>query len=572
MTSDQPEARFRGARFVGWLTVGLAWLAAASFLLRHGFPRGTDWALELVRLAEWRQAFAEGQMPPAWAPDLYGGFGSPVFLFYPPLATALATGASALLQSLQAAAVAALLMTLLIAVVGAAAMGSAAVGDGASRIAALVLVLQPYLLADLLLRNAQAELLALALLPLAMAGLLRADQRPRPAALLLALAVALVSLTHPLTALMLMVILLAGGAFVLRRAAGWGALAGGIGLGLLLSAWSWLPALVLGSWIRQGELLRDRLDFHRNFLAPGQIIGHGHPFSAGWLGPAALLCLLGALLAGRLKGIRRRAAIAVLAGGAVLLALQLPVTTPVWEAVSWMPLLQFPWRLMGPLAVLSALAAALAFGAFAGSLSPRVRRGLEIGVLALSLLDALPVLQAARPLPQEVRNELERNLEPAAIRAFGHRGTVFDEYLPAGADPALWREGYPGPLVAVPAGVRYQVVRDAGTSAEVEVEAPADTGVLFARWFFPGWTATVDGTEVEVSQGPRGVLAVPVPAGRHRVAVRHRQPEIRKVAGWLSLLGLAGCVWLGVRGRAQRAPAAGKDAVFAEGAGPGAGL
>lgn len=554
---------------MGWVTVALAWLAAASFLLRHGFPRGTDWTLELVRMAEWRQALAEGQMPPAWAPDLYGGYGSPVFLFYPPLAPALAAGASA---------VAASLITLLIAVAGAAAMGwatSATMADGerasASRVAALTLVLQPYLLADLLLRNAQAELLALALLPLALAGLLRADRRPPQAALLLALAVALVTLTHPLTALTLMVILLAGGAFVLRRAAGWGALAAGVGLGLLLSAWSWLPALVLGSWIRRGELLRDRLDFHRNFLAPGQLIGHAHPFSAGWLGPAALLCLLIALLAGRLSGARRRAALAVLVGGAALLALQSPAASPVWEAVPWMPLLQFPWRLMGPLAVLSTLAAALAFGAFAGS--PRVRRGLEIGVLALALLDALPVLRAARPLPPDVSAGLERNLAPEAVRAFGHRGTVFDEYLPAGADPGLWRAGYPGPLLAAPAGVRHRVVRDAGTSAEVEVEAAADTGVLFARWFFPGWTARVDGAEVEVAPGPQGVLAVPVPAGRHRVAVRYRQPEIRAVSGWLSLLGLAGCAWLWVAGRrAQRAPAAGEDAVFVEGAGPGAGL
>jgi 6-pyruvoyl-tetrahydropterin synthase-like protein len=553
MTSDPPATRPRESRLAGWLSVALAWLAAASFPLLHGFPRGTDWSLELVRLAEWRQALVEGQVPPAWAPDLYGGFGSPVFLFYPPLAKALEAGLSMLLPSLQAAAVAASLAALLAAALGAAAMGSAALEDagtaGAPRIAALVLVLQPYVLADLLVRNAQAELLALALLPLALAGLLRADRKPRQAALWLALAVALVTLTHPLTALMLMVILLAGGAFLLRRPAGWAALAAGMGLGLLLSAWSWLPALVLGSWIRQGELLKDRLDFHRNFLPPSQLAGHGHPFSAGWLAPVALLCLLGALLTGRLSGSRRRAALAVLAGGAALLALQLPASRPVWEIVPWMPLLQFPWRLMGPLAVLSALAAALAFRAFTGSLSPRARRMLEAGVLVLALLDALPVFQAARPLPREVRDVLDQNLTPAAVRAFGHRGTVFDEYLPVDADPALWRAGYPGPVLAVPAGVRYQVLRDAGTSAEVDVESPAATGVLFARWFFPGWTATVDGAEVGAAQGPGGVLAVPIPAGRHRVAVRYRQPEIRRAAGWLALLGLTGCVWLALKGR-----------------------
>ena len=46
---------------------------------------GHDWIFELVRLAEFRHAVAAGQIPPFWAPDLYGGFGSPIFLFYPPL-------------------------------------------------------------------------------------------------------------------------------------------------------------------------------------------------------------------------------------------------------------------------------------------------------------------------------------------------------------------------------------------------------------------------------------------------------------------------------------------------------
>ena len=536
MSSDPSDTRPR----LGWLTVALAWLAAASFLLRHGFPRGTDWMLELVRLAEWRQALGEGQMPPAWAPDLYGGFGSPVFLFYPPLASALAAGASVLLPSLQAAAVAASLVTLLIVIAGAAAME-----DGAPRIAALVLVLQPYLLADLLLRNAQAELLALALLPLAMAGLLRADRRPRQAALLLALAVALVSLTHPLTALMLMVILIAGGAFVLRRSAGWGALAAGMGLGLLLSAWSWLPALVLGSWIRHGELLRDRLDFHRNFLAPHQLIGHGHPFSAGWLGPAALLCLLGALLAGRLSGVRRRMALAVLVGGAALLALRLPLARPVWQAVPWMPLLQFPWRLMGPLAVLAALAAALAFGAphrfperadaegagdrRAGARPARRPAGIAGRPAAAQGRAGAEPRAGRRPRPWTPGHGVRR------VSAGGRRSGPVARGLPRTAGGSARRCSLPG-------GAGHGVFGGGGGGISGRHRRGLRPLVLPRLDGHGGWRR--GGGFAGSARGPGGAgTGGPAPRGRALPAAG--DPEGRRLA--LRFSGLAGCVWLVVK-------------------------
>lgn len=53
-------------------------------LLRSGFWVNHD-AVSPVRLLEMETCFADGQFPCRWTPDLGGGFGLPLFNFYPPL-------------------------------------------------------------------------------------------------------------------------------------------------------------------------------------------------------------------------------------------------------------------------------------------------------------------------------------------------------------------------------------------------------------------------------------------------------------------------------------------------------
>jgi len=66
-------------------------LGVALAPLLRGFPQGHDRSFELVRIAEYGHALAGGPLPPAWAGNLYGGYGSPIFLFYAPLYAAFAS-------------------------------------------------------------------------------------------------------------------------------------------------------------------------------------------------------------------------------------------------------------------------------------------------------------------------------------------------------------------------------------------------------------------------------------------------------------------------------------------------
>src|SRR5439155_25706512 len=60
----------------------LAVIIASLPFLTVGFPAGHDSSYGLVRVAEFKSSLVNGQFPPYWGNNLYGGYGSPIFLFY----------------------------------------------------------------------------------------------------------------------------------------------------------------------------------------------------------------------------------------------------------------------------------------------------------------------------------------------------------------------------------------------------------------------------------------------------------------------------------------------------------
>ena len=104
---NSPAAESAGGARAELLLRGLPWLACLFGvwpLLRGGFPNGHDTLFELVRISQYREAFAAGQWPPFWSEHLYAGYGSPVFLFYAPLFSAAASVAAWLAGSVEAGA------------------------------------------------------------------------------------------------------------------------------------------------------------------------------------------------------------------------------------------------------------------------------------------------------------------------------------------------------------------------------------------------------------------------------------------------------------------------------------
>jgi len=538
-----------------WLEA-LPWLAlaAACAPLLRGFPQGHDWSFELVRVAEYGRALAT-QWPPAWAENLYGGYGSPIFLFYAPLYAFVSSGLGGLLGAAERGA------TLSIALAGGIGLLSmrrlaflATDSRAAARVAASLFVLHPYLLCDALLRNANAEYLALCIAPAVAAGLLGLRTHPHRAACALAVSLAFLVLAHNLTALFTAGMLsVAAAALYLPQAEGrraaWIGLGLGVATGIALAAFFWLPAVTLTPLVRTGDLVVGKFDFHRQFPQPLALFGYARFFGAGVL-PLLALCAAAAAAIWRRPedAWRRRLLYAALAGAAVCLFLMTRASVLVWEAIPVLPLFQFPWRLQGPLALLAAMAAAIAFAAWLRGRPATWRRGAEVGITLAALANGLPHLLDARPLEPRIASALPRILSAEGVRAGQNTATVLDEYLPRSASPQTWQSQPAGPagVVGVTGGVTYQAKAERPPGIRLSATALGPSHVRLGRWAFPGWELSVDGQARAAEANRFGSIDAPIPTGRSEVRLRYRGPPARRLGLAVSALGmgaLLGLAW-----------------------------
>jgi hypothetical protein len=393
----------------------------------------------------------------------------------------------------------------------------------AQRVAVYAYLLNPYLLGDALLRNANAEYTALCCMPIALLGVVRAS------ALLTAAGFSLVLCAHPLGALLLgLTCPWLCGASRLR----WRQLARGVGVALPLTAWAWLPVLAYRSSVQSSELLRGKFDFHQNFISLTDLFSSRSFYASGPLPLLAAVCAV--LLAVRR---RERAGLALVWGLTVLALLQLPVSSAVWESVPVAKYLQFPWRLMGPYALLAALLSAYAFeGVFRRTTTNY--RWPEWFVLLLCCGVALPQFARMRIAPAAV---VEARLGLADLAGHPQSATVGDEYLPRGASRALANTpARERAVLRLGAEVAARSVIDEPRWLVVEVDASHDTPVCLARYGGEElWELRVDGREAAVSAARgAGCLSVQVPSGRHRVEAVLSTPRWRVVGLLVSALAL----------------------------------
>ena len=536
----------------------LPWLAAAvpfACIALRGFPAGDDWQLELARVAAYAHAWADGQWPPFWAPELYAGYGSPIFLFYGHVFLSLASvcalatgsyGAGFLVALALASATGVWLLQLT-----AAALIEPDVDAGAGRVAALLFVLHPYAFADLVLRNAAAEYTGLCLLPLAVVGLVAIDRDPRRGGARLALGAALVLATHGLVAFAGCIAL---APLALRRGAAartW-TIAAALGGGLALAAYQWIPVVSYAGLIRSEDLLRGKFDYRQQFLPLAALFDLAHPYA---IGPLPLMAAgAAAFVAIRGPGPTR----ALLVSFAVLLLLQTRLSLPLWDHVPGLPFVQFPWRFTGPLALVSALLGGCAFAELTRAWSPRRRMRIEVLVFCAGLLSILPQLARMQGIDRARLAAFERMLEPSTMSRLRMTSTVGDEYLPRAARPdAIARPASDEPVVSASPGLRIAIRRDEPRALAFDVATPpaADGGELcLARWGFSFWQTRVDDHPQPAGTCAAGQLRLQFTPGKHHLTASLPMPSARRlglIISALACLALAAVFALPRRRRAR---------------------
>ena len=512
--------------------------AAGCFqLIFIDYPHGHDWIFELVRLEEYFGAIKAGQIFPYWADNLYRGLGSPIFLYYAPLYNILSSLIIALGIPLKSAAIITLTGLMVASAIGMVGLMWEINKNStsrnilvATRITAVAYVLSPYLLSDMLVRNASAEFTALCLAPYPFWGLVMLKNNRQAGVVMLTIGLSLSILSHNLTALVIttMLLICAMLLFVFDKQYKKLAIAiFSIITAIGITAWFWLPAFFLKSEVSIQKIVDGRFDFHNNFSSLIDLFSYDYFYTAG---PLPLVVLATGILLILVKNNKYRLPLLFLVTTSILfLFLQLPASTFIWEHVPFMPLFQFPWRMMGPFAFCMALLLGTAL-----SQHKKITPLTELMIITLLVLNAIPSFNRYQPLPDGVSNTIPYLITPDGVRTKGLSATVLDEYMPHNVDKSIINKTSSDSVFLHEPPIAIDVFSIGSQHIHFIYNSEEAFTLYPSYWHFPTWHARLNDEPHPISDSPWGTLQLDLPAGNSDIELLMTQPAIRKTGFMIS--------------------------------------
>ena len=513
------------------LLVAVAATAVIAPMFFLGNASGHDFQFHLASWLDVAGQWREGIFFPRWAEWANWGYGEPRFVFYPPGSWMLGAALGTLLPWKMAPG-AFIWLALLLAGYSMWRFAREWLTPREAAAAAVLYAVNPYHLIIVYYRADFAELLASALFPLAlcgMVGLLREGWRGLhfvavPFVLIwLANAPAAVLATYSL-------MLLCFVASILRRGRrplllGGASMASGFGL----AAFYVFPAAYEQRWVQIRQVFADLLSPDQNFLFTHAIDPEFLFFNWKVSGAAMGVMLLTGIAAVIVARRRREFPeiwwmLLVLGSAAVLL--MFPPSMFLWRVLPKLEFVQFPWRWLGVLDFVFAFFLAAALG--------RAKRP-WLGGLAIAIV--LTTLAAALVYDGWWDSEDIPVLTKSIQTGRGYEGT--DEYQPLGCDRYELPGSDPeGEIIGRPAPRIQEFI------AETNVLKPApERTVHIERWNanekrlttqsatpvtlalrllnYPGWHIQVDGKSARLNAAPETAqMLVALPEGAHQVEVK----------------------------------------------------
>ncbi|MDQ3699354.1 MAG: YfhO family protein, partial [Chloroflexota bacterium] len=263
-------------------------------------------------------------------------------------------------------------------------------------------------------------------------------------------------------------------------------------------------------------------------------------------------------------------------------AMTFTFSAPVWEGVPRLTLLQFPWRLLGPLgmclaiAIPGSLAAPLrAVERWAYRRGQGAQGGRAAGWAIIAVFAAGIAVNGAgdRTLPHDDIDRAARTVDSTTVVLDERRdpktvGTTSGrEFLPRQVEVALYSRGafryrdvmerlYPeadwlgGRLFSLSGDVRFLSWRaePLRLTARIANDGPETAQLGVRQLDFPGWRAWLDGRPAPVEVAPRipeqqaapGFIVVGVPPGEHTVGIAFGPSPARLAGLAITLLTVLG--------------------------------
>jgi len=562
----------------GYFVAALLPLVGILPTLANGVINTADGPLHVQRIFAMSVMLGEGNLWPRWIPWFHIGFGYPIFNFYPPGVFYL----GGLLVRLGFSATAAFTVVATFAWV----LGSVGVYHLARRwlppmaclLAVMLWAYAPSRLFEVWDQGSLPQMLAAAFVPWLFAGI--ADVAARPSlrgTLRIVLPLAGLVLSHQpitfITALFVAPLSLVAPLWASRKA--WNTLLprltgvfGGLALGAALTAIFMLPLVMELRYVQAARGAEDNVDYLiSNFLTPAEVFAQPLPMDLTDLRfelPTTLGLVGGILAVPGLIALFRRRQYALLAllllGLGFTLFMLLEVSLPVWLGIPFFRQLRFPERFLRVGSVMIALA-----GGASILLLPRRWRtaALALGMVAV-LVAALPLVYPNQrflvwdDLTAEDEIEFELTNYTWGTTSYDEFDPIWGERIPLPLSAPEQKEYATNPLRVVVYRVdmaRYGEIMQVEQvdTAAVRVRLAQPHSVRFHQYYFPGWTATLNGEPVEIyADDEFGLITVDLPEGEHIVELAYTGTPAQTAGSVITLASL--CIVAGVLAFARRAP------------------
>jgi len=509
------------------LFVGLIFLFP---FFQKGFYLSHDGEAQVARFGAYVKGFLDGQFPIRWAGDLNYRYGSSVLIFYYPLTGLAAIPLNIVGISLENSFKLIIGFSFVICFSSFFLWIRELTKDNRAAFAgALVYGLAPYHFLNLYVRGDIAELLALGLVPFVF-YFIEINRKERiEFTLLSSVFYALVILSHNSVSLVFSPIILLYAIFRSKDKKSLFSSFLMILLGLMMSAFFWLPAIIEAKYTNAQLFMGDM--FKNNFPSFSSLIYSNWGFGAdvnkaGGLSPqlgiiAWAFVLLSTLFIFRKNKYSKDVIFwMVIFWG--LIFLTIGSSSSIWKIVPFLKELQFPWRFVGISSFVAAVLASL-------SISILGKKTKYI-VIVLILLYSI---QFVKIIPIKSK--------PDSFY-FSYPGTTYYH----GQASSIWTAGdffeYPKNKIEIIGGRGKIVSQNIKSNLHtLRLDAKTNLSILDNTVYFPGWEVDVGRNKIPIEfqdMNHRGLIEFRVPEGIHSVKIRFGESIVRQISDYLSILGV----------------------------------
>lgn len=484
-----------------------------------------------------------GQYLIRWASDVNYGYGYPMFDFYMPFFYLVVLSISQLTHDVLLAINLSCVLFWGLSGIGMYILAKEFWGIKGGIISAIAYLYAPYHIQDLYVRGAFPEFSAFAFFPFLLFAFLKLNQKFQKRYLILAVMSSfLLWTTHSLMAMLFYPAAICYLGFLCWSSRQYLFFVKGfaiLGVGFLMSAFYWLPATWDQRYLNLSFFVSMRNDFHKNFITVGQLFhlpwgqvadSDGISFQIGLMYVFLILLPLMFMYRNYVKNQKSASHyFFFLLMTLITMFFTLSISTPFWEHISFLKLVQLPWRFLALIAFFVSLLSGSATLMFKQRISGNVFLVLAIlGIIVLSF--------------RFLEQNSFINLDQKAL------GNNLSSYLTLG-------EGRTTPkwIKIPPAGIpnkKFEFVRGGGdfsndkvvSSIEhiIGVNVDQPSMICFHSFYFPGWRVFVDGKETQIyPDNPYGLILFFVTPGEHTIRVVFGPTPVRIlsiVVSWAGFL------------------------------------